>query len=132
MRYRKRTNDYVGSNFYFDPKTKHATSYEWYDLVKEINGVVILNDYSYSSSTCKHIEKVRNLLKTHDINYVTLEAPKGLQDLCRAKRYYEDLVKNLSHLIVKPGTRKAKNQERMAQIARYGEKLYLLSTLGVE
>lgn len=71
----------------FNPETMYAHSYEWYDLVKVIDGVVVVNSYRYSIQTAKHIWKVQDVLKTLGIKYVELEAPRGLQDLERALRH---------------------------------------------
>jgi hypothetical protein len=124
MRYRVRTNDFVGSNVDFDPETLRAYSYGWWRFVDRINGLVVFNDYSYSSSTSKHQSKVRGLLRSLGITIdLTIEARKGLQDLDTAIRDYEYRIKELSLKIQAPRTHKAKNLERVAEIEHLQEKI---------
>lgn len=66
----KTRNEYVGCNnkcrFYADKI--EATSYGHWCFVKVINGKVVFNNYSYSSTTSRHQSAVRCLLRELGIN----------------------------------------------------------------
>jgi hypothetical protein len=62
MKYFKRLKEYKASNVTFDPEMRRAYSYGWWEFVREINGTVVFNNYSYSPSTCRHQWKVRSLM----------------------------------------------------------------------
>lgn len=105
MKYYKRLKLYKTSNCVFNPETMHATSYKWYDLLKMINGKVVLNTYRYSVSTGKHIRDVRGMLYKLNIPYETIEAPRGLQNLEVAKTYYKNMIDERAAKILAPRTR---------------------------
>lgn len=118
MKYMKRDKVYKAANVTFNPKTKEAYSYDWWRFVQPYKGGVIFNSYGYSPTTIKHQYKLRRLLQQLDIPIVLdVKAPGGLQDLGSAIDLYESQIKNLQALIAKPGTRKAKNEERKQEIA---------------
>lgn len=124
MKYFKRSNVYKASNVSFHPDTISAYSYGWWKFVASINGTIIFNNYSYSSSTCKHQYKVRRLLEQLGIvPDLYIEAPKGLQDLSSAIRYYEQKIDYLNSLINKKGTRKLTNLKRLEQIKEFKGKI---------
>lgn len=104
------------SNFEFNTETMHATSYRWYDLVKEINGKVILNSYNYSSTTIKHIAKARAILRQLDVVYHEFSAPRGLQDLNAAIEHYENRIEQFQAAIDKPRSQAKANAVRQANI----------------
>lgn len=54
MRWYKRLEVFKTSNNVYDPKNREAWSYDWWQYVREINGIIVFNDYSYSASTRKH------------------------------------------------------------------------------
>lgn len=89
LRYLKKRNVFVNykESCAFDPVTGDGHSYRWYALTKVINGVLVLNTYSYSNQTAKHVSKVRSLLKLLGVKFVEVQAPKGLQDLDAAQLY---------------------------------------------
>lgn len=65
----------------FNPANGWGHSYRWYELTKVIRGKLVLNTYNYSSCTTKHVAQVRRLLDLLKVDYVSIEAPRGLQDL---------------------------------------------------
>lgn len=71
----------------FDPVTLDGHSYRWYALTRKIKGHVVLNDYRYSIQTSKHIGQVSEVMRDLGIKYITLEAPRGLQDLDAALKH---------------------------------------------
>lgn len=130
MKQLKRTGIYKASNVTFDPATCKAYSYSWWRFVDRIGGLVVFNDYGYSSSTRKHQSKVRRVLEALNIQVdVVVEAPKGLQDLQSAIAHYEAMIQKLISEIQKPGTRKTTNDRRRAQVMNYTDKIKVLSKL---
>lgn len=84
--------------FRYIPSKKIAYSYRWYELLKEINGHLVLNVYPYSNSTCKHIHELRAILENTGKTYIELEAPNGLSDIETLKKYHLALKgKDLTH-----------------------------------
>jgi len=117
MRFRVRSNDFVGSNVSFDLDTLKAHSYNWWRFVDIIDGKVVFNGYFYSSSTSKHQGKVRGLLSDLGVKVdVCIKARKGLQNLEVAISDYEDKIKELIQAIQRPRTRKSTNERRVAEI----------------
>ena len=130
MKFYKRLNVYKASNVQFNPTTLIGTSYEWYQLARSFDGVMVLNTYNYSSSTCKHISKMRALLTT--LGYreiVEIEAPQGLQNLGAAVLQYNARILSLYEDINKPRSHKAKNTERLALIAEHEATLKIIEVL---
>jgi hypothetical protein len=117
VKFYKTLGIFKASNVSFDPAKFEARSYKWWIFVKVIGDRVIFNSYSYSPSTSKHQSKVRSLLDTLGIKVdVSIEAPRGLQDLDSALNHYGYQIKELREAIANPKSRKAKNTERLAQI----------------
>ena len=117
MKYFKRLKLYKSNECLYNPETMEATSYNWWVFIKLINGVLVFNNYNYSPSTIKHQYKVRDLLRELEIDIdITIEAPKGLQDLNSAIAHYDYLIKELNDAIAKPRSQKKKNLERQKQI----------------
>lgn len=126
----KKDGTYRASNVMFDPERMVATSFDWWYFVKRIGGKVVFNDYSYSSYTTRHQSKVRRTMQALGIKVdVTIEARKGLQSLDVALRDYDERVKTLLALIQKPGTRKAKNEERKLEVKELLEKIETVKDL---
>jgi glutaredoxin len=63
MKYFKRLSIYKASNVTFDANNIKAVSYAWWTFCTVINGQVVFNTYNYSSSTCKHQQKVLRLMR---------------------------------------------------------------------
>ena len=121
---------YKGSNVTFNPVTCEARSYDWWIFVSKINGLVVFNNYSYSSTTCRHQSKVRSLLSDLGVNVdVTIEAPEGLQRLNLAERYYSQRIASLETAMSNKGTHKAKNLERLQTQQEYRAKLAQVQVL---
>lgn len=71
----------------FNPETGEGHSYGWYSLTKKIEGKLVLNNYRYSQQTAIHIRRTQDVLNDLGLDYMTIEAPKGLQDLDAALAY---------------------------------------------
>jgi hypothetical protein len=81
MKYYSRLKLWKAPNLTFNPETREAYSYGWYQLLAVINGNLVLNIYNYSNTTVKHVHKLRRLLNTLGIQIdVELEASQGLQN----------------------------------------------------
>lgn len=132
MRYFKRLRVWKASNVEVNTDECIATSYGWWQFVKKVNGLVIFNSYRYSPSTSKHQYKVRCLLSKLNIKVdLFIEAPRGLQNLSDAIRFYE--VKNdlLREAMLKPRTHKQKNVERLEEMKQNSKLISQIKTLEV-
>lgn len=131
MKYLKTSEIYKNSTgtLTYNTDTEMAHSYNWYVLAKRFNGVMYINTYAYSNTTCKHIRQLEALFMELGIDYKTIEAPKGLQSLDESLQLYKHRAINIQNLINKPKTRKAKNLERMSDLvsimAKISEVTYL-------
>lgn len=129
MKYYPRLKQYKASNLVFDESTKTAYSYKWYEIAKEYRGKMIVNNYYYSSTTNRHIRKLIDLFDSLGINYVTIEAPRGLQSLDLALDHYSNLIKNLENDIAKPRSQAKKNEERLGLIQNYTNTMVFINEL---
>lgn len=117
MKLNKLSGLYQASNVTFNPKTNDATSYSWWLFVKQINGLVVFNNYNFSSTTIKHQYKVRRLLDDLGINIdLEIKAPDGLQDLESAIKCHEDIIEKLNSEISKKGSKRSTNEVRQSEI----------------
>lgn len=120
MKYYKTLNCYKNSSGknYYNVLSQTATSYGWWIYAKRIGGLMVFNDYFYSSMTCQHQWKLRRLFRDLGIEIdLFIEAPAGLQDLGSATELYNSRIKALETLIAKPKSRKATNARRRQEIA---------------
>lgn len=129
LKYFPRLNLYKSSNVTFDPVTCQGYSYKWYRLVDKIGNTVVLNTFPYSNTTIRHIYKMRRLLESLGLQWVEIEAPKGLQDLNEPAEYYKVCNKMLLEQINKPRSKASKNSERWHDISKNGNKLVLINQL---
>jgi hypothetical protein len=83
LRYKVRAGIFSSSsgNLTFDPISETGHSYRWYQIVKRINGTLVLNSFPYSATTRRHVGQLRDLLDQLGLKYVEFEAPHGLQNL---------------------------------------------------
>ena len=130
IKYFKRLNVFKASNVTFDPTTIEATSYDWWSFVKVINGKVVFNNYTYSSSTSKHQHKVSSLMRQLGIKIdMEIASPNGLQSLNSAIEHYKYLIGKLETQMANPKSHKAKNIERLKEIKAYQHKIKLVHSL---
>ena len=130
MKYYSRLKLYKASNVTFDPIQCRVYSYDWWRFVDRIRGKVIFNSYTYSNSTVKHQFKLRRLLESLNINVdIMLKAPRGLQDLDSAVRYYESEIEALESAINAPGSRSKTNVKRRDQIEFYKSQIMIIKDL---
>lgn len=105
MKYFSRLKLYKAPNLTFNPETIEGRSYHWYLITRKIGKTVLLNGYNYSNTTVRHIYKIRSLLNELNIDFITIEAPRGLQDLTSAENYYLTQLTNNREHFNKPRTR---------------------------
>lgn len=122
MKLNKRSNIYKASNVTFNAETHEATSYDWWIFVKRINGKLVFNDHSYSSSTCKHQYKVRSLLRDLGLEIdIIVDARCGLQNSEWPKQALESIQSRIDEVngqLVNPRRKKALDQERIERLNR--------------
>lgn len=125
MKYMKRKNKYVSggsrngtyNNEYF-PSKLEAFSYGWWRYLQVINGILVFNNYSYSVSTNKH---QRDLLQHIGYNAPQIfvrdrESLNGIASIIRFIKILENECKDLRDNVLKAGTRKKTNLDRLSQI----------------
>lgn len=100
MKKLKIRNEYYASNVRYYADKKEAYSYDWWCFVKVINGKTIFNNYTYSSTTCRHQSKVASLMYKlgHkidlyvDMNYSLTE--ESFKD-CALHSFYRKVISNI-------------------------------------
>ncbi len=128
IRYYTRLHEFKGTNYGFNPETGYAHSYRWYSLAKVIKGKQVLNSYGYSNQTCGHRNKLEGLFDVLGIKYVSIDAPRGLQNLDAAMAY---CVSEMAEAIVrKKYARDPKWHNRT--IKRFQGQIELLKGFGVK
>jgi hypothetical protein len=127
FRWIKSRKQFEKSNLTYCPETGRGYSYNWYRIVDNIGGKVVLNTHVYSRTTAKHIRDIRHLLRELNIKIdVEIEAPRGLGNHDAVKRHYASMVDEHKCKIAAKGSRKIKNEERQKiiewlniELARY-------------
>ena len=130
MKYFKRANVTKNStgSLYWDHNIDKAYSYSWYVIYNgDVNGFKVINTYNYSSTTVKHISSMWDQVG-YSSGVIPIEAPNGLQDLQGAIDLLESRNKELAHLMAKPRTHKAKNEERADNIRLNNLKIEFIKT----
>lgn len=131
LKFYPRLNLYKSStgSLVYNPVTRIATSYRWYEIFKVINGIKCLNVHSYSTTTAKHVSKLRCFLNPWRNDTFYFEAPRGLQDLNYAIEYYNRKIVTLKNKMMMPRTHKAKNEERSIEIENHQETIKRIESL---
>jgi hypothetical protein len=129
MKYYSRLKTYKASNLTFNPATGEGRSYAWYSISRKFEGVQVLNSYAYSPTTACHVSKLRRLFLSLNIEWVEIEAPRGLQDLDAAKALAKDSIQKLTVEINNKRSRPERNAKRFAEIGKLKEKLALIQNL---
>ena len=129
MKYNSKAQIYRASNLSWDYNTGIGLSYDWYIIAKRFGDLYILNNYSYSPTTTRHVYKIRKLFDEKGIAVTSFEAPRGLQDLDAAIEHYQRLIRIEQSAIAKPRARKSKVEERKDLIKTYDQKIELIKRL---
>lgn len=128
MKYFKRLGLYKASNVTYNPTTKEAYSYGWWQFSRKIGDKIFFNDTSYSPSTCKHQNKVwSKLYDTYERDIISFRLRdtinmRNLSDRELVERIILDYSKNIQDLLAynqKPKVRqktKDRNLETIKEI----------------
>lgn len=98
----KKTKDYwcnSTESLKYYPSTQIATSYSHWCFLKRIEGLLVLNKYSYSVTTSRHISTISYFLKT-EFNLVpdlVIDYYKSLNSKEDLIEYYEKLKTKTIH-----------------------------------
>lgn len=107
-------------NVVLDPVSLESTSYNWWYMLKRINGKLVFNSYRYSATTSEHQSCVQRWLSEKKIKIdLVIESPKGLQNLDSAIACHMAYISELTAEIEKPKSQKQKNIQRQAGIERH-------------
>lgn len=128
IKYFTKLEVYKASNLSYCARTEIALSYEWYVLAKRINGQMVLNNYYYSPTTNRHYHKIRYLFDALGIDYITIQAPKGLQNKEAAIQYHTYLINDLKIQMQRPRSKPEKNIIRQATINQLEADLSLIKS----
>lgn len=119
----------------YDPVRELAYSYRWWCFVRRIKGVLVFNDYSYSSQTNNHQRIIQDLLKTMNKEYITVNAPRGINDSGRINEAWEHYFTEICKLeaeMSNPRTRESTNFSRLARINSFYSELFDLESIGAK
>lgn len=93
MKYKKTLQVFSGgNNLQFNPLNGLGFSYRWYEISKLFGKTLVLNNYSYSSTTIKHVAKLRTLFGQLGLEYIEVSAPNGLHNLDSAMIYHTEML----------------------------------------
>ena len=83
MKYIKKRKRYENSTgtLSYDPLTKEAWSYGWYQLVRNIEGKLVFNWFMYSNATRKHQYVISGMLRKAGHEYISISNSGNLRDL---------------------------------------------------
>lgn len=133
MKFKPRLKVYQSSsrNNTFNPETFEAHSYNWWLYVCKVKGVVVFNDYNYSSTTKKHQSEMRSLLKElgHKIGMVVYQR-ESLSSGLFLDHDYNNLA--LNEVRLKAAKRPDQVKELTAAIAHCKERIAMLKKLGAK
>jgi hypothetical protein len=111
----------------FNPETGKGHSYGWYEIARKFGKYQVVNSYSYSSTTVRHIGNIRNLLNYN--SFIEIEAPKGLQDLDEAIKLYEKRIQELMLSVNNPRTNPTVNVARVKRIKECLKKIEFINKI---
>lgn len=128
LAFRKTTGKFVNSRGTtgIDLVNETGHSYDWWVMLKRINGKLVLNSFNYSSCTQKHISKARSVLNKLKVSFIEVPAPQGLQDLERATTH---IIDNYSKAIVAEKYARIKSNYQSKSVAK---ELSNLAKLGIK
>lgn len=133
MKFKPRLKVYQSSsrNNTFNPETFEAHSYQWWLYVTKIKGVVVFNDYNYSSTTNKHQSEMRSLLKELGVkSMVMVYQRESLSSGLFLDHDYNNLA--LNEVRLKAAKRPDQVKELEAAIAHCKERIATLKKLGAK
>lgn len=115
MKYYPDRKLFIAPNVVFNAERIEAHSCSWWKFVAIIDGLVVFNNYRYSTTTSGHQRKVRNLMQDLRIR-IDIEAPfhEGLQALSNDEQYdfIQDAEERLCEAFLKDEERKICRAEK--------------------
>lgn len=115
MKYYPVRKIFSASNVIFNPERVEAYSYSWWKFVAIIDGLVVFNNYRYSTTTNRHQWKVKKLMNDIRIR-IDVEAPfhEDLQALPNDEQYdfIQDAEERLCEAFLKDEERKTLRAEK--------------------
>lgn len=131
MKYYKRLELFKASNVTYNPLTKEAYSYNWWQFSRKVGNKILFNYTTYSNSTSKHQSKVMSQIRAtfdrdNTIVFTLRDTVnmKNLSDKELIERIISDYNKNIQDLLAhnaKPRVRqktKEYNLERIQDIKK--------------
>jgi hypothetical protein len=118
LTFNKRLNGYVNSTKtnWLSCDKENAVSYGWWVYLRRINGVLVFNNTTYSSTTCKHQLDVARKL---DWNFLTIHhTTASLDNLSKVITDLKNKILSLQAVIANPRTKLSKNIERQNEIEK--------------
>lgn len=73
MRQFKNKDIYKASNLVLDLESLTAWSYDWYQVLRSFNGLLVLNTHRYSPTTGRHVSKIRSVLDSRGLKYIEVD-----------------------------------------------------------
>jgi polyhydroxyalkanoate synthesis regulator phasin len=120
-----------GGNNTYDPVQERATSYNWWVYLKRINGKLVFNDYSYSSSTNHHQSECKSLLSQLGIKVdYYIRTRTGLQEF--GDKTLQELWERIAELeceMARKGTGGSANARRKREHAELLKQVALCAKL---
>ena len=80
MKYYSRLKLYKQGALVYNPSSEVATSYDWWVLLRRVNGVLVLNTFRYSMSTGRHIRNLKKLLDSKGIKYLEINSEENIHE----------------------------------------------------
>lgn len=130
MRYYTRLKLYKAPNLVFDPIAVEAYSFK-FCFVRIIEGMVLFNTYSETSTTNRQQYRVMRLMERLNIQFIAIEYNGSLTDDCIPRMIveYGYKVEAIRLRINDPKTQKVKNLERMQDIRNLEQTIKVLGSL---
>lgn len=129
-RWYSRLKVYKGKHFYFDPSTKEARSYDWYSMLHDFDGVLVVNTCNYSSTTAKDFSKLYTCLGHEGLKpRYRIYAPRGLNNLEYALAWHDAEICRIRTAMAAKGSWKRKNVERLRTIAQLSKQIVVIKRL---
>lgn len=130
LQFYKRLNVYKtgNANLTWCPEKQVGHSYRWYEIAKRIKGKLVLNVYKYSVTTSGHVGELHWLFKEQGLEFVEVQAPRGLQNINEALPYTLECIESLK--LKMTNARKTSNWDKQ-QLAELQTQLETLKGLGL-
>jgi hypothetical protein len=130
FRFFKKTGKYRISNCTFDTYTCVALSWDWWQFVRCIDGLVVFNSFRYSNSTSRHQRMTCALLSELGLTIdMEVECPGGLQDLQSGVQLAQTRMAALDAEMQRPRSQARVNARRTQKKAQLANQMADLQSL---